>query len=78
MLRWNALDDVGRIGGAIQEIGKTMTETHTTETKPETPKPGASALPKKKIHRVCISCNYMFEVSVDDFTAKHCPKCHKG
>jgi uncharacterized paraquat-inducible protein A len=53
-----------------------MTETHATESKPAAPKSGTT--PKKKIHRVCISCNYMFEVNPDDFAAKHCPKCHKG
>ena len=55
-----------------------MTETHTTGTKTDAAKSGASALPAKKIHRVCIGCNYMFEVTLENFTAKHCPKCHKG
>lgn len=54
-----------------------MSEAHTTETKSDAAKTGASA-PPKKIHRVCISCNYMFEVTPDNFAAKHCPKCHKA
>ena len=53
-----------------------MSEAHTTESKIETAKPGAP--PPKKIHRVCITCNYMFEVTPDNFAAKHCPKCHKA
>jgi hypothetical protein len=31
-----------------------------------------------KIHRVCISCNNMFVVPVDNYEAKHCSVCHKG
>ena len=53
-----------------------MSEAHTTESKSEAAKPGAP--PAKKIHRVCIGCNYMFEVTLENFAAKHCPKCHKG
>jgi hypothetical protein len=52
-----------------------MSQAQSSETKTEA-KPGA--LPAKKIHRVCIGCNYMFEVTLENFTAKHCPKCHKG
>ncbi len=55
-----------------------MTETHSAEAKTEAAKQGTSAPPKKKIHRVCITCNYMFEVTPDNFAAKHCPKCHKA
>ena len=53
-----------------------MSEAHTTESKIESAKPGLP--PPKKIHRVCIGCNYMFEVTPDNFAAKHCPKCHKA
>ncbi|MBI3664109.1 MAG: hypothetical protein HY234_13805 [Acidobacteria bacterium] len=53
-----------------------MSNAHHSETKTEAAKPGAP-LPRK-IHRVCISCNYMFEVTPENFAAKHCPKCHKG
>jgi len=31
-----------------------------------------------KIHRVCIGCNNMFEVTMDHIDAKHCSACHKG
>jgi rRNA maturation endonuclease Nob1 len=31
-----------------------------------------------KIHRVCIGCNQMFEVTLDHYEAKHCPVCHKA
>jgi rRNA maturation endonuclease Nob1 len=27
---------------------------------------------------VCIGCNNMFEVTLDNYEAKHCPVCHKG
>jgi hypothetical protein len=54
-----------------------MSETQKTDTRP-----GEGASPvldaKVVIHRVCISCNNMFKVTANNFTAKHCPKCHKG
>jgi hypothetical protein len=31
-----------------------------------------------KIHRVCIGCNNMFEVTMENYEAKHCSACHKG
>jgi len=31
-----------------------------------------------KIHRVCIGCNNMFEVTMENYEAKHCSVCHKG
>ena len=34
--------------------------------------------PPAKIHRVCIGCNNMFEVTMDHIDAKHCSACHKG
>lgn len=34
--------------------------------------------PSPKIHRVCIGCNNMFEVTMDHIDAKHCSACHKG
>lgn len=52
-----------------------MSDAQHSETNSEEAKPGA---PPKKIHRVCIGCNYMFLVTLENFTAKHCPKCHKG
>jgi len=30
------------------------------------------------LHRVCIQCNNMFQVTPDRFDAKQCPSCHKG
>jgi hypothetical protein len=39
---------------------------------------GPDGKPKPKIHRVCIGCNNMFEVTMDNYEAKHCPVCHKG
>lgn len=50
----------------------------------DTAKHGASAetkpgeKPKPLIHRVCIQCNGMFTVTIDNFEAKQCPNCHKG
>jgi hypothetical protein len=40
------------------------------------PKPGQH--PAAKIHRVCIGCNNMFEVTMENYEAKHCSVCHKG
>jgi hypothetical protein len=31
-----------------------------------------------RIHRVCIGCNNMFEVTMENYEAKHCSTCHKG
>jgi len=39
-------------------------------------KPGEK--PPVKIHRVCIGCNNMFEVTMDQVDQKHCSTCHKG
>ena len=50
-----------------------MSETAETKDKPK-----QAADDKPKIHRVCIQCNNMFEVTADNYEAKHCPSCHKG
>jgi hypothetical protein len=58
----------------------------TTPAKPETAGAPAThghthdpeAANKPKIHRVCISCNNMFEVTIDNYEAKHCAVCHKA
>jgi len=47
-----------------------MSQEQKTETKDATPKP--------VIHRVCIQCNNMFQVTPDRIDAKQCPNCHKG
>ncbi|HEY4742913.1 MAG TPA: hypothetical protein VIH76_20120 [Candidatus Acidoferrales bacterium] len=52
-----------------------MSETHATNEHSETTSDGKA---KPKIHRVCIGCNNMFEVTLDNYEAKHCPVCHKG
>jgi hypothetical protein len=46
----------------------------------EEQKPAAQpdAKPKPVIHRVCIQCNNMFQVTPDRIDAKQCPNCHKG
>jgi hypothetical protein len=53
-----------------------------TETQsPQPPAHGAAKPGEKsgpKIHRVCIGCNNMFEVTLDNYEVKHCPTCHKG
>jgi hypothetical protein len=54
-----------------------MNETQQT---PHTPGPVEKApgdKPPLKIHRVCIGCNQMFEVTMENYEAKHCPACHK-
>jgi hypothetical protein len=50
-----------------------MSETHTEKAEPQ---PGGK--PKPVIHRVCIQCNAMFTVTIDNYEAKQCPNCHKG
>ena len=37
-----------------------------------------SATAGRRIHRVCIGCNNMFEVTMENYEAKHCSACHKG
>lgn len=54
-----------------------MSEAQKSDAKPEA-NPHLAAISKTVIHRVCITCNGMFKVTADNFTAKHCPKCHKG
>jgi len=53
-----------------------------TETQPTQPSAHGAVKPvdksAPKIHRVCIGCNNMFEVTLDNYEAKHCPTCHKG
>jgi hypothetical protein len=54
-----------------------MTETQSTQPPAHgAAKPADKSAPK--IHRVCIGCNNMFEVTLDNYEAKHCPTCHKG
>jgi len=52
-----------------------MSETHSAK---EANEKTADGKPKPKIHRVCIGCNNMFEVTLENYEAKHCPACHKG
>ena len=52
-----------------------MSEPHATHEASGTT---ADGKPKPKIHRVCIGCNNMFLVTMDNYEAKHCPVCHKG
>jgi hypothetical protein len=52
-----------------------MSEPHAAPGASETTADGKA---KPKIHRVCIGCNNMFLVSLDNYEAKHCPVCHKG
>jgi rRNA maturation endonuclease Nob1 len=37
----------------------------------------AGQTPRAKIHRVCIGCNNMFEVTIENYEVKHCPTCRK-
>jgi hypothetical protein len=41
------------------------------------PPPKTAADAKAKIHRVCIGCNNMFEVTMENYEVKHCPACRK-
>ncbi len=49
-----------------------MSEAPKVETKTPDGKPAPV------LHRVCIQCNNMFQVTPDRFDAKQCPNCHKG
>jgi hypothetical protein len=61
-----------------------MSETPQTPAKPSTPAAAGHAGGHHatgtgpKIHRVCIGCNNMFEVTMENYEAKHCSTCHKG
>jgi hypothetical protein len=55
-----------------------MTETQTPPPPPAGEKKKTDDKSAPKIHRVCIGCNNMFEVTLDHFEAKHCPACHKA
>ncbi len=52
-----------------------MSEPHPSPAATDSKSDGK---PKPKIHRVCIGCNNMFVVTLDNYEAKHCPVCHKG
>ena len=55
----------------MSEPQHTQPSTHAGETK-------LGSKPPAKIHRVCIGCNNMFEVTMENYEAKHCSVCHKG
>ncbi|HTP44809.1 MAG TPA: hypothetical protein VMJ13_09590 [Candidatus Acidoferrum sp.] len=71
-----------------------MSETPQAPAKPVSGTPAAPSAPAPaaaghagdhhatgtgpKIHRVCIGCNNMFEVTMDNYETKHCSACHKG
>jgi hypothetical protein len=61
---------------APQTQTKETAGAHSPEAVGSHGKESAAAGPK--IHRVCISCNNMFVVPVDNYEAKHCSVCHKG
>jgi hypothetical protein len=55
-----------------------MTETQHAQNPEHATAPKPDEKPPLKIHRVCIGCNNMFEVTMDHIDAKHCSACHKG
>ena len=71
-----------------------MTEAQKSETQPdEKPKSAfpTEGVPQRhpghqhrvgtqtpRIHRVCVTCNNMFQVTPERYEAKQCPSCHKG
>ena len=59
-------------------MSEALPDENTPEKKPDAAPPLVGPPPKAKIHRVCIGCNNMFEVTMDNYEAKHCPNCHKG
>ena len=34
--------------------------------------------PAQRIHRVCVTCNNMFETDIEHIDAKHCPVCRRA
>jgi hypothetical protein len=58
-----------------------MSETSQPSATSHSADPPSDAKPAPqggaKIHRVCIGCNNMFEVAMDNYEAKHCPVCRK-
>jgi len=63
-----------RVRVRIQGMSDTQQSGHSQHS--GAVKPGEK--PPVKIHRVCIGCNNMFEVTMDHVDAKHCSACHKG
>jgi hypothetical protein len=61
-----------------------MSETPQAPAKTSAPSPAGHSADHHatgtgpKIHRVCIGCNNMFEVTMENYEAKHCSVCHKG
>jgi hypothetical protein len=55
-----------------------MNETQQTPGTASPVEKTPSDKPPVKIHRVCIGCNQMFEVTMENYEAKHCPTCHKA
>jgi hypothetical protein len=37
-----------------------------------------AAKSKQRIHRVCVTCNNMFETDADHIDAKYCPACRRA
>jgi rRNA maturation endonuclease Nob1 len=56
-----------------------MTDANSSavEHKPESPSQVPLQRASAKIHRVCIGCNNMFEVTIENYELKHCPVCRK-
>jgi hypothetical protein len=55
-----------------------MSEPQTDQQSGHTAETRAGDKTAPKIHRVCIGCNNMFEVTMENYEAKHCSICHKG
>lgn len=55
-------------------------ETVSPKTTPSASKgsPKLKPVTSSALHRVCIQCNNVFQVTPDKFDAKQCPACHKG
>ena len=62
----------------MMETHPPQTETHPGQPSAHAAAAGSDKKPVVKIHRVCIGCNNMFEVTMDNYEAKHCPVCHKA
>lgn len=51
--------------------------THRAEQSAPQQAPAPAQRTGEKIHRVCIGCNNMFEVTIENYELKHCPVCRK-
>ena len=60
----------------VNRCATTMRST-TAPTTTRTPLAMLNNL-RQPIHRVCVTCNNMFETDIEHIDAKHCPVCRRA